>query len=118
MTANRYVMGPFFVTVEEDTYGQGCDPNAGHSHAVAVRFTGASAESVIAQAREMFGDGPDSELRGELEPDRVDFERMETAEGRPASEADIAQWKRGNLRLFRAVYSGHVYRCEPVNLTD
>jgi hypothetical protein len=47
---------------------------------------------------------------------RVDFCRMENAEGDRPSKTEIERWKKGEVKLYNVVYSGTVVDMSPVSV--
>lgn len=46
------------------------------------------------------------------QPNRIDFVRMENGDGERPSEAELAEWREGKIKLWYAVYTVFVYEVE------
>jgi len=54
--------------------------------------------------KKFFGVDDDAISMGEIEPDRLDIQRHETDEGEEPSPRELAEWKKGRLKLWTADY--------------
>ena len=95
---------------EEDIYACGCQPDTGSIFDGSDRFQAATIPELIESLMSFTGcnDRESVLLNSCDEPGRVDIQTMETEEGYPATESDIATWKQGHKRLWLATYTFHV----------
>ena len=115
MTAH-YQISNLLKFSEEDVYSDGCQPG-GSCCDIGLSFTGKTPAEVIEKVAEYLGaTNEDIEKNACDEPGRVDFQIMEDENSTVASAQQIKQWKRGSLRLWNSIYTGHVEKVEVVAL--
>jgi len=116
-----YQIHGFLKFAEVDSWEEGCDPDTSITQEVSVNFTGKSPVEVIEKAAEFLGvatKGKDNgvELNACGDKGRVDFAKMEDAEGTTPSKSQIAAWKNGKETLYYVVYTAYVERVTPAEL--
>lgn len=89
----------------KDSYKDGEEIN-GASSSFSLSLTGKDANEYIVDLLNYFDAQPDALLINACgEAGRIDLQRMENAEGSPASSADLQNWRDGKLDLWSAIYS-------------
>jgi hypothetical protein len=117
-----YETGAPLKVAEEDLYEEGCVPHsATHFVCHGISFSQETVAGLIAEIAEFFGVmAMDVELDACEEPGRIDVAVMETEDGMPASDREIEEWKRKELRLWHVIYSFNVEKVhrETVSLKE
>ena len=103
---------------EEDVWSEGRMPGTGGMNGGDEIFVGRTAKELIG-ALQTFTQSEDIIINSCDVRGRVDIQTLETEEGRRASLNDIVRWKKGECRLFAAIYIFHVKTVKrlPVCLT-
>ena len=103
---------------EEDTYDHGCNGKSDLSAYIEKNLATDSAPEIVAKFANWLGMKPeDAELDVCEEAGRVEFQRMEDGEGYEASEQQLKDWKRGELKLYAATYTIYVERVTRESVT-
>ena len=118
----QYETTGWFKDAEEDIYEDGCQLDTGFCFSGNETFKADTIPELIEQLMSFVGcNDRESVLIDSCdEAGRIDIQTMETEEGYPATESDLATWKQGRKRLWLACYSFHVEKVirETVSLTD
>lgn len=104
--------------VEEDVFEKGCIP-PGRSWFCDMPVYGNTIQEILAAIRGQHHSDSELELDACGDIGRVDVACMETDISWEPTEADYARWKRGEQKLWYAVYSYYIERVtrEPAHLT-
>ena len=112
-----YQINGFIKFAELDNYEQGCDPDSTVMQEVSMTFTGKTIQAVIDQALSFLGMEADAmEVNACDEDGRIDFQGMECEDGTAPSKAELARWKRGEIKLWAVTYTAHVEEVKPVRI--
>ena len=107
---------------EEDSYLTGCQPDTCMMHSGRDTFSADTVDDLIDQVMSFAGcEDRDSVLLDSCEePGRLDIQIMETDEGYPATESDLASWRQGHKRLWLTCYTFYAKKVtrEAVSLTQ
>jgi hypothetical protein len=102
---------------EQDIWSDGCQPDTATSYMIDYRFTGKTADEVIQKIAEFTNSGKDGIERNACdEPGRVDFCVTENADGNPLSKMEWAQFKKGKIKAYYAVYTAYIEQTTPAKL--
>lgn len=95
---------------EEDSWENGCLPETAISFSGDEYFEADNLEKLIDRRGEFIGqeDRCNYLLDSCDEAGRLDIQQYETAEGLPATEKEIDDWKAGKKKLWLAVYSFYI----------
>jgi len=98
---------------EEDIFESGCIDNGG-TYVERWRASAGTLDQLIEMIMEHCGteDKKNVLLNSCDEKGRIDVQVYETEDGTTATEADMAQWKKGKCRLWLTNYSFHVERVQ------
>jgi len=102
---------------EEDSYLEGCLPETGRVADYNIEFTGDSPEEVKSSIMDHFlvdNDAIDIDSCGD-DPSRIDIARMEDESGLLASEEELEAFKKGEMKLYYAVYTGFLEKVDTAN---
>ena len=101
---------------ELDDFDQGCIGKP-QDYDLNVSFMGETADEVIGKIADFLGlDPKDADRNVCDEIGRVEFGRTENADGEEMSKSEIAQWKRGKIKAWYAVYTAYIEELTPVKL--
>lgn len=115
---STYQINGLLKFAEEDKWKEGCLPDTSSTTEITGHWTGDTQEEVIKKVADYLSVDKDGIERDACEePGRVDFAVMEDCDSTPLSKAQIKRWKKGEIKVWYAVYSGIVERVEPVSLT-
>lgn len=114
MTTKTYETNGWYKFAEQDDWEHGCDPDTAFSYAGDEVFKAETVEDLLKQIRSFVGVSDDYEmLMDSCETDgRVDIQVLETKDAYVATESEIEAWKRGEIKLWSAIYSFEIYEVE------
>jgi len=114
MPTKTYETNGWFKFAEQDDWEHGCDPDTAFSYAGDEVFKAETVEDLLKQIRSFVGVSDDYEmLMDSCETDgRVDVQVLETKDAYVATESEIEAWKRGEIKLWSAIYSFEIYEVE------
>ena len=109
-----YECNGWYKFAEQDDWEHGCDPDTAFSYAGDEVFKADSVEALLKQVRDFVGVPHDYEVDLDAcETDgRVDIQVLETKDAYVATESEIEAWKRGEIKLWSAIYSFEIYEVE------
>ena len=112
-----FKINDFHCTSSEDVFKTG-ENNVGNTFDINVNFNGETIEEVISEAREFFWIDEDVDVERDACGDigRLDLMRYEDHMGIKAQDDDFKRWRKGNRRLWYAVYTGYVLESQPVSI--
>lgn len=96
---------------EQDEYENGCVPNTGGMAEVDLPVQASDEEGLLQAIRDTFGVDADAIMVdpcGEDDRTRIDVQVTECDDSTQPSASELEAWKRGEMRLWAATYSGHV----------
>lgn len=112
-----YVARDISKFAEQDDYKEGCLMGTGSMYPLNVSFQGDTPDEVIKKIAEFLDVEEDAIERNACDEDgRVDFAKTETADSLTPSKEQLAQWKRGKLKMWYVVYTAYIEKCEPVRV--
>jgi hypothetical protein len=92
---------------EIDTWKEGCNPNTSSGGEINLYCSADSVPLLIAELKDYFGNDYVVDPC-EDQSNRIDFQRLENAEGDEASKGQIQSWKMGKCTLWNSVYTVYV----------
>ena len=109
-----YEVNGWFKHGERDYYETGCDPDEYVNFSGQDRWSAETIPTLLKLLRDFVGVDEDYEIELDAcdEDGRVDIQVLETAEGYPANEWQIEEWKKGELALWYCTYVFYVEQVE------
>lgn len=109
----HYQIEGFLKHAEKDDYENGCTGEYTSDY-IRQTITGFTLVELIEKCEAFTGGEVCPDL---IEPNRLDFQVMESGDGYPATDNKIERWKRGEIDLYLCDYSAIVTKVENVDLT-
>ena len=111
-----YETNGWYKFAEQDDWEHGCDPDTAFSYAGDEVFKAETVEDLLKQIRDFVGVGEAYEL--DIEPcetdGRVDIQILENKDAYAATDSEIEAWKRGEIKLWSAIYSFEIQEVERI----
>ena len=112
----KLVISGFYKNSMDDHYLNGSDNDTSNNHFIDLTITAKDQEELISNIKEYL-DFEEYQIDPcEDEPNRLNFEILECAEGSRASPLEIQLWKEGKGKLYHCNYSCYVEIVKPYEL--
>jgi len=109
-----FIARDLFKFAEEDIFADGCQPGTSTAYIVDMTFTGKTPQEVIRKIADFLGVDDDAIERNACdEKGRVDFALLEDEDSSQLSAHQLAQWKKGEIKAWYAVYTAHIEKVTP-----
>lgn len=115
----HYQINGFLKYIEEDSYEEGCLLGTAKTHYIEYLIQSETLEGLYNQVTSFTGGNvKDFLLNSCDEKGRLDVQMLEDSEGLAASERELKQWRKGEIKLYAATYSAKVLYCRETDLTQ
>lgn len=111
-----YRINSLFKIAELDNYDQGCDPETTRMIKIESPFQCLDLKGLLDQVSKFLNEKDYQINPCEDEPDRVDWQVLETANSKIPSNRKLEQWKRGELDLYLCTYTAYVVKLESIDI--